>query len=93
MALVYAVFIRNKVQALMLLKPLQLWGGAPTLLFFVPAPWQWIGSILGPLYYPMRLFVGAAEGQPEWWLIGPGLIIPGVMFLWLLRRFERVVYA
>lgn len=92
-ALVYAVFIKNKVQALMLLKPVQVWGGLPTLLFFVPTPWQWIGSVPGRLYYPMRLFVSAAEGRAEWWLIAPGLLIPGVAILWLLRRFERVVYA
>ena len=92
-ALVYAVYIKNKVQALMILKPVQIWGGVPTLLFFVPTPWQWIGSVPGPLYYPMRLFWGAADGQAEWWLMVPGLIIPGVALLWLLHRFERTVYA
>ena len=92
-ALVYAIYIKNKVQALMMLKPVQIWGGLPTLLFFIPTPWQWIGSVPGPLYYPMRLFWGAADGQAEWWLILPGLIIPGVALLWLLRRFERTVYA
>ncbi len=92
-ALVYAVYVKNKVQALMILKPVQIWGGAPTLLFFVPTPWQWIGSVPGPLYYPMRLFWGAAKGQAEWWLMVPGLIIPGVTLLWLLHRFERTVYA
>ncbi|MCH8811481.1 MAG: hypothetical protein IID07_06590 [Gemmatimonadetes bacterium] len=92
-ALVYAVFIKNKVQALMLLKPVQIWGSVPLLFFFVPTPWQWIGSVAGPLYYPMRLFWGASDGQAEWWLMVPGLIIPGVMVLWLLRRFERTVYA
>jgi fluoroquinolone transport system permease protein len=92
-ALVYAVFIKNKVQALMLLKPVQIWGSVPLLFFFVPTPWQWIGSVAGPLYYPMRLFWGASDGQAEWWLMLPGLIIPGVMILWLLRRFERTVYA
>ena len=89
MALVYAIYIKNKVQALMMMKPLQAWGGLPTLLFFVPTPWQWIGSIFMPLYYPMRFFRGAADGSPEWWLMIPGLIIPGLAILWLLRRFER----
>ncbi len=92
-ALVYAVYIKNKVQALMMLKPVQIWGGVPILLFFVPTPWQWIGSVPGPLYYPMRLFWSATDGQAEWWLMVPGLIIPGVALLWLLRRFERTVYA
>ena len=92
-ALVYAVFIKNKVQALMLLKPVQIWGSVPLLFFFVPTPWQWIGSVAGPLYYPMRLFWGASDGQAEWWLMLPGLIIPGVMVVWLLRRFERTVFA
>ena len=92
-ALVYAVFIKNKVQALMLLKPVQIWGSVPLLFFFVPTPWQWIGSVAGPLYYPMRLFWGASDGQAEWWLMLPGLIIPGVAILWLLGRFERTVYA
>ena len=92
-ALVYAVYIKNKVQALMVLKPVQIWGGVPILLFFVPTPWQWIGSVPGPLYYPMRLFWSATDGQAEWWLMVPGLIIPGVALLWLLRRFERTVYA
>ncbi len=92
-ALVYAVFIKNKVQALMLLKPVQIWGSVPLLFFFVPTPWQWIGSVAGPLYYPMRLFWGASDGQAEWWLMVPGVIIPGVMVVWLLRRFERAVFA
>ncbi len=92
-ALVYVVYIKNKVQALMLLKPVQMWGGVPVLLFFVPTPWQWIGSVPGPLYYPMRLFWSATDGQAEWWLMVPGLIIPGVALLWLLRRFERTVFA
>ena len=92
-ALVYAAFIKNKVQALMLLKPVQIWGGLPTLLYFVPAPWNWIASVPGPAYYPMRLFWTAAEGQAEWWLMVPGVIVPGVALVWLLRRFERAVYA
>jgi fluoroquinolone transport system permease protein len=92
-ALVYAVYVKNKVTALMFLKPVQIWGGVPTLLFFVPTPWQWIGSVPGPLYYPMRLFWSASGGQTEWWVLVPGLIIPGVALLWLLRRFERTVYA
>ena len=92
-ALTYAIFLKNKVQALMWLKPVQVWGGVPTLLFFVPTPWEWIGSVLGPLYYPMRLFWSATQHQAEWWIMVPGLIIPALMLLWLLRRFERTVYA
>ena len=92
-ALAYAVYVKNKVTALMFLKPVQIWGGVPTLLFFVPTPWQWIGSVPGPLYYPMRLFWSASGGQTEWWVVVPGVIIPGVAILWLLRRFERTVYA
>jgi len=92
-ALVYAVFIKNKVQALMLLKPVQIWGAVPLLFFFVPTPWQWIGSVAGPLYYPMRLFWGASDGQAEWWLMVPGVIIPGMVILWLVQRFERTVYV
>ena len=41
----------------------------------------------------MRLFWSAAEGHAEWWLIAPGLIVQGAAVLWLLRRFERTVYA
>lgn len=92
-ALFYASYIKNKVQALMLLKPVQIWGGLPTLLFFAPTPWQWVGSVPLPLYHPMRLFWSATQGQAEWWLVLPGLIIQGVAILWLLRRFERSVAA
>ena len=92
-ALVYATFLKNKVQALMWLKPVQMWGGTPTLLFFVPTPWEWIGSMSLPLYYPMRLFWSATTGQTDWFVVAPGLIIPGMMLWWLLRRFERVVFA
>ncbi len=92
-ALVYAAFIKNKVQALMMLKPVQIWGGLPTLLYFVPSPWNWIASVPGPAYYPMRLFWTAAEGQAEWWILIPGVVVPGVTLVWLLRRFERTVYA
>jgi len=92
-ALSYAVYLQNKVQAVTAMKLVQAWGGLPVLLYFAPTPWQWIGSVPGPLYYSMRLFWSAAEGQAEWWLILPGLIIPGAALLWLLRRFERTVYA
>ena len=92
-ALVYAAFIKNKVQALMLLKPVQIWGGLPTLLYFVPEPWNWIASVPGPAYYPMRLFWTAAEGQAEWWILVPGVMVPGMALVWLFRRFERTVYA
>lgn len=92
-ALVYAAFIKNKVQALMLLKPVQIWGGLPTLLYFVPEPWNWIASVPGPVYYPMRLFWTAAEGQAEWWILVPGVVVPGMALVWLFRRFERTVYA
>ena len=92
-ALVYAAFIKNKVQALMLLKPVQIWGGLPTLLYFVPEPWNWIASVPGPAYYPMRLFWTAAEGQAEWWILVPGVGVPGMALVWLFRRFERTVYA
>lgn len=90
-AFIYAIYIKNKVQALMLLKPIQAWGGLPTLLFFAPSPWQWIGSVFLPLYYPMRLFWSAADGHTEWWLILPGVIIPGMAIVWLFRRFERAM--
>ena len=88
-----AVFIENKVQAINALKPLQTWGGIPVFLYFAPSPWQWIGSLVGPLYYPMRLFWTAAEGRTEWWLVVPGVVVPGLMVAWLLRRFERTIFA
>jgi fluoroquinolone transport system permease protein len=91
-ALVYAVFVKNKVQALMFLKPVQIWGGITTLLFFVPTPWNWLGSIPGPLYFPMRLFWSATGGQADWWVLAPGLVIFSGALFWLLRRFERTVY-
>ncbi len=92
-ALAYAVYLQNKVQAVTAIKLVQAWGGLPVLLYFVPTPWQWIGSVPGPLYYPMRLFWSAADGHAEWWLIVPGLILQGAALLWLLRRFQRTVYA
>ena len=92
-ALAYAVYMQNKVQAVTAMKLVQAWGGLPVLLYFAPTPWQWIGSVPGPLYYPMRLFWSAAEGRAEWWLILPGLILQGAALLWLLRRFQRTVYA
>ena len=92
-ALAYAIYIQNRVQAVTAIKLVQAWGGLPVLLYFAPTPWQWVGSVPGPLYYPMRLFWSAAEGRAEWWLILPGLIIQGAATLWLLRRFQRAVYA
>ena len=92
-ALAYAIYMQNKVQAVTAIKLVQNWAVLPALLYFVPSPWQWIGSIPGPLYYPMRLFWSAAEGAAEWWLILPGLILQGAAIAWLLRRFQRTVYA
>jgi fluoroquinolone transport system permease protein len=92
-ALVYAIYMQNKVQAVTAGKLVQGWAGLPALLFFAPGPWQWIGSVLAPVYYPMRLYWSAADGHAEWWLILPGLIVQGAAMLWLLRRFERTVYS
>jgi fluoroquinolone transport system permease protein len=92
-ALGYAVFLQNKVQAVTAAKLVQGWAGLPGLLYFAPTPWQWIGSVPAPLYYPMRLFWSAADARAEWWLILPGLILQGAALLWLLRRFQRTVYA
>ena len=92
-ALVYAVYIQNKVQAVTAIKVVQNWAALPALLYFVPTPWQWIGSVVAPLYYPIRLFWSAADGRAEWWLLLPGLILQGAAILWLLRRFQRTVYA
>ncbi len=89
----YAIYIQNKVQAVTAIKLVQAWGGLPVLLYFAPTPWQWIGSVAGPLYYPMRLFWSAADGRAEWWLVVPGLILQGAATLWLLRRFKRSVYV
>lgn len=57
------------------MKAVQNWALVSALLYFAPTPWQWIGSVPGALYSPMRLFWSAAEGRPEWWLILPGLIL------------------
>jgi fluoroquinolone transport system permease protein len=92
-ALGYAVYIQNKVQAVTVIKLVQNWALLPALLYFVPTPWQWIGSVPAPLYYPIRLFWTAADGRAEWWLIVPGVILQGAAILWLLRRFQRTVYA
>ena len=92
-ALSYAVYMANKLQAITAMKLVQAWGGLPAFLYFAPAPWQWLGSVPGPLYYPMRLLWGAADGRAEWWLILPGVLLQGAALLWLLRRFQRAVYA
>ncbi|MGH0035509.1 MAG: ABC transporter permease [Myxococcota bacterium] len=92
-ALVYAVYMQNKVQAVTAIKAGQIWSMLPALLYFVPAPWSWIVSLLAPIYYPVRLFWSAAEGQAEWWLVVPGLCLQGAAVAWLLRRFRRVVFG
>jgi fluoroquinolone transport system permease protein len=92
-ALGYAVYLDNKVQAITAGKLVQGWAGLPALLYFAPTPWQWIGSVLAPVYYPMSLFWTAAEGDTQWWLIAPGVLVQGAAILWLLRRFERKVHA
>ena len=92
-ALGYAVYMENKIQAVTAMKLVQAWGALPVLLYFAPTPWDWTGSVAAPLYHPMRLFWSAADGRAEWWLILPGLLVPGAMLLWLLRRFQRSVYA
>jgi fluoroquinolone transport system permease protein len=90
-ALIYGVYIKNKVQAIMMMKPIAAWGQLPVLLFFVTSPWQWIGSLFLPLYYPMRFFWTASSDHAEWWLLVPGLVIPGIMILWLFNQFKRRV--
>lgn len=92
-ALSYALYFENKVQAVTAMKLVQSWALLPALLYFAPTPWQWLGSVPLPLYFPIRLFCSAADGTPEWWLVLPGLIVPGAALLWLLRRFRRAVYG
>ena len=90
-ALGYAVFLQNKVQAVTSGKLVQGWAGLPAFLYFTPAPWCWLGSVLAPVYYPMRLFWTAADGAAEWWLIVPGAALQLTLIAWLLRRFARTV--
>jgi fluoroquinolone transport system permease protein len=92
-ALAYATYLRNKLQAVASGKLVQGWAGLPALLFFLPTPWQWTGSVVLPLYHPMRFFWSAAEGRPEWWLMLPGSILLGAAVVWLLGRFRRAVYT
>ncbi len=92
-ALGYAIYLDNKLQAVASGKLVQAWAGLPALLFFAPAPWPWIGSLAAPLYYPMRLFWSAAEGRAEWWLVLPAALLMGGATLWLLRRFRRASFA
>jgi fluoroquinolone transport system permease protein len=90
-ALLYAVYLQNKVQAVTSGKLVQGWAGLPALLYFAPSPWQWLGSLVAPVYYPMRLFWSAADGHTEWWLIVPGVLVQGAAIAWLVRRFRRTV--
>ena len=85
--LVYAVFVKNKVQAMMLTKPLQTWGGLPAFLVFTPLPVQWIGGLVMPMYFPIRFFWGATQGNAEWWLLLPGAAVPLAATAWLWWRF------
>jgi len=90
-ALAYATYLRNKLQAVASGKLVQAWAGLPVLLFFAPAPWPWLGAVVLPMYLPMRLFASAAGGATEWWLLAPGTALLGAMTLWLLGRFRRSV--
>lgn len=92
-AIAYASFIANSVQAVTAIKPVQAWALLAGLLYFVATPWQWLGSLVAPLYYPMRLFWTAAEGAPEWWLLAPGTLLPVLGFTWLLARFRRTAFT
>lgn len=92
-ALLYAVFVHNKVQAVTAVKPLQTWALVPLLLYFAPGAWPWLGSLIAPLYYPMRLYWSATPGSVEWWLVVPGVVWPGLAIAWLLRRLDRVLHA
>ena len=85
--LVYATYVANKVQALMLAKPLQTWGGLPAFLFFAPIWAQWIGGMVMPMYFPIRFFWGASRGESEWWLLLPGIAVPLLATAWLWQRF------
>lgn len=89
--LVYATFVKNKVQALMLAKPVQIWGSLPAFLFFAPTPMDWVGGVIMPLYFPIRLFWEATQGAPEWWLLLPGIAIPVAATVWLFGQFEKRV--
>lgn len=90
-ALGYALYMQNKVQGVTAMKLWQSWGMLPTLLYFAPFPWHWIGSVPAPLYHPMRFFWTAAEGRPEWWLLVPGSLLPCAIGAWLLRSFRARV--
>jgi fluoroquinolone transport system permease protein len=92
-ALGYATFLDNKLQAVASGKLVQGWAGVPGLLYFAPGPWPWLASIVFPMYYPMRLFWSAANGAPEWWLILPGVGLPAAAVAWLWRRLQRVLHT
>jgi len=88
-ALAYALFLKNKLQAVASGKLVQGWAGLPAILFFAPPMWASAGSVFAPIYFPMRLFWTASQGRPEWWLLLPGALVLGAMVAWLLWRFGR----
>lgn len=90
MALTLGTFATNKVQGFALAKALNILMIAPVIAAFTPRPWQWLFGVL-PTFWPARLLwtihFGESTVAP---IMALGILVEGVMLLWLLGRFVNV---
>ncbi len=91
-AMFLVTFAENKVQGLALFKIVNVFSLAPVAALFIPEPWQHLVGVV-PLYWSAYAFWQLADGSPWYGLsVTIAIITQGVVLLWLLRRFNRVVH-
>jgi fluoroquinolone transport system permease protein len=89
LALFMAAFAGNKVEGLVLAKGSALLFLAPLALIFLPSGWQLAAGVL-PTYWVTRCFVAIYDPRYGYWIsLLAGAVYHGLLFLVLLRRFNR----
>lgn len=91
-ALFYAVYAENRVQGFALAKFPGILSMLLTISWFVGEPLQLLFGLLPP-YWAVKAYWLALEDDPLW--VGSlllGIVLQGVVVMYLARRFEQVAY-
>ena len=86
-----AAFSENKVAGLALMKGMSAVTLLPVVAVFMPAGWQLVAGLI-PTYWPLKMFWGAANGEPVWAYFLVGLLVHLIYLVLLLKRFNQVMY-
>ncbi|MCK5920066.1 MAG: hypothetical protein KAG66_03955 [Methylococcales bacterium] len=85
-----ALFAKNKVNGLALLKGMGIILMLPILAWFAPSKWAWLFGLF-PTYWPMKLYWLFRADQSGWLVFLGGLLYAALLSALLVRRLNRAI--